>query len=52
MRIVSISLDEETHNELDRMQKRLGFKSRSKLMRATLGSMLNEYKVLEELKDK
>jgi metal-responsive CopG/Arc/MetJ family transcriptional regulator len=49
MEIISISLEKETVSELDGIQKKLGFKSRSKLVRATIGSLLNEYKVLEEL---
>jgi metal-responsive CopG/Arc/MetJ family transcriptional regulator len=50
MEIISMSLDKETVTKLDAMQKKLGFRSRSKLMRATIDSLLNEYKVLEELK--
>lgn len=50
MEIVSISLDRETLEELNKIQDKLGFKSRSKLMRATINSLLNEYKVLEGLK--
>lgn len=49
MDIVSISLDNQTLNELNSVQKRLGFKSRSKLIRATIGSLLNEYKVLDSI---
>ena len=49
MEIISVSMDRETVGELDRMQKKLGFRSRSKLMRATIGSLLNEYKVMETL---
>lgn len=50
MEIVSISLDKETLAELDMMRKQLGFKSRSRLIRATAASLLNEYKALESLK--
>ncbi|MCI0503424.1 hypothetical protein L0Y65_01795 [Candidatus Micrarchaeota archaeon] len=50
MEIVSISMDKETLSELDRIQARLGFKSRSRLLCATLGSLLNEYRSLESLK--
>lgn len=50
MEIISISLDKETKDELDRVQASLGFKSRSKLLRATLGSLMNEYKLLESMK--
>lgn len=49
MEIISISLDKETLNEVNRTQKRLGFKSRSRLIKATINSLLNEYKVLENL---
>ena len=50
MEIISISLDKETLGELDKIQENLGFKSRSKLLRATLGSLLNEYRIMESLK--
>jgi len=50
MEIISISLDKKTVVELGMIQRKLGFKSRSKLMRATIDSLLNEYNVLEELK--
>jgi metal-responsive CopG/Arc/MetJ family transcriptional regulator len=50
MEIVSISMDNETLEELKRIQEKLGFKSRSKLLRATIDSLLNEYKVVEEAK--
>jgi len=50
MEIVSISLDKETLSELNKLQDRLGFKSRSKLLRATIGSLLNEYRMLESVK--
>ncbi|HSB47280.1 MAG TPA: ribbon-helix-helix protein, CopG family [Candidatus Bilamarchaeum sp.] len=50
MEIISISLDKETLGELDRIQESLGFKSRSKLLRATLASLTNEYKIMEQLK--
>ena len=49
MEIISMSLDRETVGELGKIQKKLGFRSRSKLMRATIGSLLNEYRVMEEL---
>lgn len=50
MEIISISMDKETLDELGHVQGRLGFKSRSKLLRATLSSLLNEYKLLESMK--
>lgn len=50
MEIISISLDKRTLSELDRLQEALGFKSRSRLIRATAASLLNEYRALESLK--
>ena len=50
MEIISISLDKDTLDELDRIQGSLGFKSRSKLLRATISSLLNEYRIMESLK--
>jgi len=40
-------MDKEQLMELDAIQKKLGFKSRSKLLRATIDSMLNEYDLLD-----
>ncbi|VVC03352.1 Putative nickel-responsive regulator [Candidatus Bilamarchaeum dharawalense] len=45
-----MSLDNETLKELDRVQQTLGFKSRSKLLRTTLQSLINEYRIMESLK--
>ena len=50
MEIISVSIDRDTLAELDRIQEKLGFKSRSKLLRATINSLLNEYKVVDSLK--
>ncbi len=50
MEIISISIDKDTLSELVTIQKNLGFKSRSKLLRATLNSLLNEYRIMESLK--
>jgi metal-responsive CopG/Arc/MetJ family transcriptional regulator len=50
MEIISISLDKDTLSELDRIQGQLGFRSRSRLIRATAASLLNEYRALESLK--
>ncbi|MBD3389751.1 hypothetical protein GF415_02230 [Candidatus Micrarchaeota archaeon] len=47
MEIISVSMDKGQLAELDRIQEKLGFGSRSKLLRATIDSMLNEYNVLE-----
>ena len=49
MEIISISIDERTLNDLNKTQEKLGFKSRSKLLRATIDSLLNEYSVLDTL---
>lgn len=50
MEIISISLDKDTLDELDEIQNNLGFKSRSKLLRATITSLMNEYKITSSLK--
>jgi metal-responsive CopG/Arc/MetJ family transcriptional regulator len=47
MEIISVSIDKETLEEFDAIQEKLGFRSRSRLLRATMNSLLNEYKVLE-----
>jgi metal-responsive CopG/Arc/MetJ family transcriptional regulator len=52
MEIVSISVDKETLQELNRVQEILGFKSRSKMIRATVDSLMNEFKIIEMLKGK
>lgn len=49
MKIISISLDKETLEELNEVQKNLGFKSRSKMLRSTVDALLNEYKVIDAL---
>jgi metal-responsive CopG/Arc/MetJ family transcriptional regulator len=50
MEIISVSMDKETLAELDKVKGALGFRSRSKLLRATLASFLNEYSLLERMK--
>jgi metal-responsive CopG/Arc/MetJ family transcriptional regulator len=50
LEIISVSIDKETLGELDKIQDKLGFKSRSKLLRATIDSLLNEYKILDSAK--
>ncbi len=50
MEIISVSMDKEQLGELDRIQEKLGFKSRSRLLRATVDSLLNEYDALESRK--
>jgi len=50
MSIISISLDDKTLKDLNETQKTLGFKSRSKLLRGAIGSLTNEYRMIESLK--
>ena len=52
MEIVSISLDKETLDELNSIQRNLGFKSRSKMIRATIDSLMNEFRIIDSLKGK
>jgi metal-responsive CopG/Arc/MetJ family transcriptional regulator len=47
--ILSISIDEETRKRLGEIQKRLGFKSRSKLLRDAIQSLVKDYEALEGL---
>ena len=47
--VLSLSLSADQRKELDAMQEKLGFKNRSKLLRAGLESLLNEYRLLEKL---
>ncbi len=47
MEIISISLGKDTLMELEQTQRRLGFGSRSGLLRAAIGSLLNEYRLME-----
>ena len=47
MRILSISIDKDAMRQLDAVQKRLGIKSRSKLLRNAILNMLKEYETLE-----
>src|SRR5271155_5188485 len=49
MEILSISVDDETKKRLDEIQKRLGFKSRSKLLRDAVQSLVKDYEALEGL---
>jgi|GEM_PF-757522 len=50
MEIISISMDKNTLKQLNRTQEKLGFKSRSKLVRAGIDSLMNEYSALESLR--
>ncbi len=52
MPIVSISMDEETFSELDRMQKSLGFSGRSEALRAGMRCLVSENKAAEGLAGK
>ena len=47
MEIISVSMDKEQLADLDKLQKKLGFSSRSRLLRATVDSLLNEYDLLD-----
>ncbi|MBD3398016.1 ribbon-helix-helix protein, CopG family [Candidatus Micrarchaeota archaeon] len=47
MEIISVSMDKDQLEELNKIQQKLGFRSRSRLFRATIDSMLNEYNMLE-----
>ena len=49
MEIISVSIGREELEGLEKVQERFGFKSRSKLMRAAIDSLLNDYAALESL---
>jgi metal-responsive CopG/Arc/MetJ family transcriptional regulator len=48
--ILSISMDKEELKKLEDVQKRLGFKSRSKMLRSALESLSKEYDSVNALK--
>lgn len=50
MEILSISIDDETLKRLNEIQKSLGFKSRSKMLRSAVLGMAKDYEILEKLK--
>lgn len=50
MEILSISIDDETLKQLNQIQKSLGFKSRSKMLRSAVLSMTKDYEALDLLK--
>jgi metal-responsive CopG/Arc/MetJ family transcriptional regulator len=50
MEIMSISIDDETLDNLNSIQKSLGFKSRSKMLRNAIASMINDYRSIDSLK--
>ncbi len=47
MEIISVSMDEGQLEKLGKTQQELGFRSRSRLLRAAIDSMLNEFNVLD-----
>ena len=49
MTIVSISLSEDLLDDLNKLQKRLGFTGRSEIIRASVRTMLSEEKKKEDL---
>lgn len=49
MEILSISIDREALERLNKVQKKLGFKSRSKLLRNAVLGMLKDYEALDAL---
>ncbi len=50
MEILSISMDSASLKQLNEVQKRLGFKSRSKMLRSAVLSLLKSHSDLEALK--
>jgi metal-responsive CopG/Arc/MetJ family transcriptional regulator len=48
--ILSISIDKSSLKRLEEIQKKLGFKSRSKMLQAAVTSMLKDYEQLESLR--
>ncbi len=52
MEILSISMDKEELRQLGQIQKKLGYKSRSKMLRSALQSLVKDYADLEELQGK
>lgn len=49
MEILSISIDKEALRRLEQVQKRLGYKSRSKMLRNAVLGMIQDYDKLESL---
>ena len=50
MEIISMSLDEEMLKQLNAIQEKFGFKSRSKMLRNAVLGMVKDYQVLDSLK--
>ncbi|MDE1871456.1 MAG: ribbon-helix-helix protein, CopG family [Candidatus Micrarchaeota archaeon] len=49
MEILSISIDRESLMRLNGIQRKLGFRSRSKMLRSALQSLIKDYEKLESL---
>lgn len=49
MEILSISMDKDELEHLEEVQKRLGYKSRSKMLRNAVMSLVKDYEELESL---
>jgi metal-responsive CopG/Arc/MetJ family transcriptional regulator len=49
MEILSISMNREDLTRLGRLQKKLGFRSRSKMLRTAIMSLIGDYERLESL---
>ena len=49
MEILSISIDKEALKQLEEVRKRLGYKSRSKMLRNSVLGMIQDYDKLESL---
>ena len=49
LEILSMSIDKDDLRQLEKVQRRLGFKSRSKMLRSAVLSLLNDYEKLDSL---
>ena len=49
MEIISISLDKDELERLNIIQNNLGYTSRSKMLRSTIESLLNEFQTIESI---
>ncbi len=52
MRILSISLDDESMRLINETQRKLGFRSRSRMLRTAITSMIKDYQTMDMLKGK
>lgn len=50
MEILSISIDKTSLKQLNEIQKKLGFKSRSKMLRNAIFGLMKDYEALDSLK--